>query len=133
MYVSGVFFILKVGVEESIVNASRITDHLTSLIALFVLLLCRLTSGTFTIDSSTPTLRINLLTRYYDIVLNIFLFFFKSSTYLDNQIHLHSNMIRLLEDYVHNVSIFFSILLILRSASVPRVFHFYHLLFEPFS
>jgi hypothetical protein len=75
MYVSGVFFILKVGVEESIVNASRITDHLTSLIALFVLLLCRLMSGTFTIDSSTPTLRINLLTRYYDIVLNIFLFF----------------------------------------------------------
>jgi hypothetical protein len=33
---------------------------LTSLFALFVFLLCRLTSGAFTIDSSTPTLRINL-------------------------------------------------------------------------
>jgi hypothetical protein len=47
-------FILKVGVEESIVNAPRITDHgpkqisslnLKSLFALFVFLLCRLTSG----------------------------------------------------------------------------------------
>jgi hypothetical protein len=31
-----------------------------SLFALFVFLLCRLTSGAFTVDSSTPTLRINL-------------------------------------------------------------------------
>jgi hypothetical protein len=56
-------FLLKVGVDESIVNAPRITDHgsaVTSLFALFVFLLCRLTSGTFTIDSSTPTLRRNL-------------------------------------------------------------------------
>jgi hypothetical protein len=34
--------------------------RLTSLFALFVFLLCRLTSGAFTIDSSTPTLRKNL-------------------------------------------------------------------------
>jgi hypothetical protein len=58
-------FILKVGVEESIVNAPRITErisclNLISLLALFRFLLCRLTSGAFTIDSSTPTLRINL-------------------------------------------------------------------------
>jgi hypothetical protein len=55
-------FILKVGVEESIVNAPRTTEsrnnclNLTSLSALFVFLLCRLTRGVFTIDSSTPTL-----------------------------------------------------------------------------
>jgi hypothetical protein len=56
-------FILKVGVEESILKASRISYlNLTSLFALFVFLLSRLLSGTFTIDSSTPTLslRINL-------------------------------------------------------------------------
>jgi hypothetical protein len=53
-------------IEESIVNAPRITDHgsvfknLTSLFVLFVFLLCRLTSGAFTIDSSTSTLRIDL-------------------------------------------------------------------------
>jgi hypothetical protein len=34
--------------------------NLTSLFALFVFLLCRLASGAFTIDSSTPTLRIKL-------------------------------------------------------------------------
>jgi hypothetical protein len=37
------------------VNASRITDHclnLTLLFALFVFLLCRLTSGAFTIDAN---------------------------------------------------------------------------------
>jgi hypothetical protein len=50
-----------VGVEESIVNAPRITDHnLTSLSALFVFLVYKLTSGAFTINSSTPTVRINL-------------------------------------------------------------------------
>jgi hypothetical protein len=41
----------------------RITDccsNITSLFALFVFLLCRLTSGAFTIDSSTPTLTGNL-------------------------------------------------------------------------
>jgi hypothetical protein len=57
------YLYLKVGVEELIVNASRITDNclnLTTLFALFVFLLCRLTSGAFTIDSSTPTLTINL-------------------------------------------------------------------------
>jgi hypothetical protein len=61
-------FILKVGVEESIVNApwitdhhrTRITDQLTSLCASFVFLLCRLTRGASSINSSTPTLRINL-------------------------------------------------------------------------
>jgi hypothetical protein len=43
------------------VNASRISClNLTSLVALFVFLLCRLTSGEFTIDSSTPTLTRNL-------------------------------------------------------------------------
>jgi hypothetical protein len=42
-------FRVKVAVEESI------TD-LTSLFALFVFSLCRLTSGAFTIDSSTPKL-----------------------------------------------------------------------------
>jgi hypothetical protein len=55
-------FLLEVGVEESFVNAPRITDHgsallnLTSLFALVVFLM----SGAFTIDSSRPTLRINL-------------------------------------------------------------------------
>jgi hypothetical protein len=49
-------FILKVGVEESVVNCL----NLTSLFALFVFLLCRLASGAFTIDFSTPTLRRNL-------------------------------------------------------------------------
>jgi hypothetical protein len=34
--------------------------NLTSLFALFVFLVCRLTSVAFTINSSTPTLRINL-------------------------------------------------------------------------
>jgi hypothetical protein len=54
-------FILKIGVEESIVIASRISClNLTSLFVLFVFLHCRLTSGAFTIDSSTPTFRINL-------------------------------------------------------------------------
>jgi hypothetical protein len=57
-------FILKVSVEESIVNAPRITDHsyldLTALFALFVFLLCILTSGAFTIDFSTPPFRRNL-------------------------------------------------------------------------
>jgi hypothetical protein len=48
------------------VNASRIRDHgsavyLTSLFRLFVFLLCRLTSGAFTIDSSTATFRINIV------------------------------------------------------------------------
>jgi hypothetical protein len=55
-------FLLEVGVEESFVNAPWITDHgsalfnLTSLFALVVFLV----SGAFTIDSSKPTLRINL-------------------------------------------------------------------------
>jgi hypothetical protein len=54
-YVSGVH-LNKDSVGESLVNAPRITDHgsaalnLTSLFALFVFLLCRLTRGTFTID-----------------------------------------------------------------------------------
>jgi hypothetical protein len=59
--------ITKVGVEESIVNAPRIRYrsrisclNLTSLFALFVFLLCKLRSGVFIIDSSTPTLRIHL-------------------------------------------------------------------------
>jgi hypothetical protein len=52
-------FILKVGAEKSIVKAPRIRSRiscliLTSLFALFVFLLCRWTSGAFTIDSSTP-------------------------------------------------------------------------------
>jgi hypothetical protein len=53
----------KVGVEESIVNAPRITDQLLKsnlIFVLFVFFLCRLTSGAFTIYFSTPTLRINL-------------------------------------------------------------------------
>jgi hypothetical protein len=54
-------FHLKVGVEESIVNAPRISRlNLISVFTLFVFLLCRLTSGAFTIDYSTPTLRRNL-------------------------------------------------------------------------
>jgi hypothetical protein len=53
-------FLLKAGVEESIVNTtdyrSRISClNLTSLFALFVFLLCRLTSGDP--KSSIPTLR----------------------------------------------------------------------------
>jgi hypothetical protein len=67
-FISGVhlyIFILKLGIEESIVNVPRITDtdHLFKsnlIFSLFVFLLCRLTSGAFTIDSSTPILRINL-------------------------------------------------------------------------
>jgi hypothetical protein len=51
-------FILKVGVEESIANAPRITDHGSA-----VLILRFYTSGAFTIESSTPTLRINLNER----------------------------------------------------------------------
>jgi hypothetical protein len=42
------------------VNAPRITDQLFQLFPMFVFLLCRLTSGAFKIDSSTPTLRRNL-------------------------------------------------------------------------
>jgi hypothetical protein len=50
------------------IDCERTTDYgsqisclnLTSFFALFVSLLCRLTSGAFTIDSSTPTLSINL-------------------------------------------------------------------------
>jgi ABC-type polysaccharide/polyol phosphate export permease len=53
--------ITKVGVEESIRYRSRISClNLTSLFALFVFLLCRLRSGVFIIDSSTPTFRIHL-------------------------------------------------------------------------
>jgi hypothetical protein len=48
-------FILEVGVEDSISCL-----NLTSLLAFFVFLLCRLTNGAFTIESSAPTLRINL-------------------------------------------------------------------------
>jgi hypothetical protein len=44
-----------------IICRSRISSlNPTSLSALFVFSLCRQTSGAFTIDSSTPTLRINL-------------------------------------------------------------------------
>jgi hypothetical protein len=58
------------------VNCERTTDYgsrisglkLTSLIALFVFLLCRVTSGAFTIDSSTPIFRINL--NEHPILLN---------------------------------------------------------------
>jgi hypothetical protein len=54
-------FLFKVDVEEPIVNSSRISClNLTSLFALFLFSLCRLTSGAFTIDSSTPTLKRNL-------------------------------------------------------------------------
>jgi hypothetical protein len=64
-------FILKVGVEESIVNAPQITDQRSA-----VFLLCRRTSGAFTIDSSTPTLTINLNERpiliYFNIVKILF-------------------------------------------------------------
>jgi hypothetical protein len=42
-------------------HRSRISClNLTSLFAMFVFIFCRLTSGAFTIDSSTPTFRINL-------------------------------------------------------------------------
>jgi hypothetical protein len=58
-----IIFVLGVGVEGSIVNASRITD--TDQL-LFVVLLCRLTSGAFTIDSSRPTLRRNYLNTGYN-------------------------------------------------------------------
>jgi hypothetical protein len=51
-------FILKVGVDESIVNAPRITDHGSA-----VLILRFYTNGAFSIDSPTPTLRINLNER----------------------------------------------------------------------
>jgi hypothetical protein len=47
-------FPVKVGVEETIVNAQRIIRCL--LFALFVFLVSRLTNGAFTIDSFTVTL-----------------------------------------------------------------------------
>jgi hypothetical protein len=47
-------FPVKVGVEETIVNAQRIIRCL--LFALFVFLVSRLTNGAFTIDSFTATL-----------------------------------------------------------------------------
>jgi hypothetical protein len=50
-------------VEESIVNASRTTDQLFKsnlTFCVFVFLLCILTTGAFTIDSSTPTWTGNL-------------------------------------------------------------------------
>jgi hypothetical protein len=57
----------KIDIVESIVNAPPVTHslrisclNLTSLFALFVFLQYRLTSGAFTIDSSTPTLTGNL-------------------------------------------------------------------------
>jgi hypothetical protein len=45
----------------------QITDQLflTSLLALFVFCLCKLTSGVFTIDSSTSTLRMNTRSDTY--------------------------------------------------------------------
>jgi hypothetical protein len=65
--------ILKVGVEESVVNVPRITDHGSAdrrymdrlyksnlTFCVVCVLLCKRTSGAFTMDSSTPTLRINL-------------------------------------------------------------------------
>jgi hypothetical protein len=53
-------FIFKVGVEESIVNAPRISClNLTSLFTLFVFLVCRLTRGAFTINSSILTENFN--------------------------------------------------------------------------
>jgi hypothetical protein len=58
-------FILKVGVEESIVNAplgrlqSKNTNNAKSEVR-FKQLIRGLIRGAFTIDSSTPTLRINL-------------------------------------------------------------------------
>jgi hypothetical protein len=54
-------FNVKAGFEKSIVNAPRISClNLTSLFTLFVFLVCKLTSGAFTINSSTSTLRGNL-------------------------------------------------------------------------
>jgi hypothetical protein len=49
--------------------------NLTSLFALFVFLVCRLTSGAFTINSSSPTLRRNLnehpIYKYGEVKKNI--------------------------------------------------------------
>jgi hypothetical protein len=60
-------FPVKVGVEESIENAPRITDQLfKSNLTFCVFLICRLTIGAFTVDSSAPTLTGNLMnTRYF--------------------------------------------------------------------
>jgi hypothetical protein len=50
-------FPVKVGVEESIENAPRITDQLfKSNLTFCVFLICRLTMGAFTVASSAPTL-----------------------------------------------------------------------------
>jgi hypothetical protein len=65
-------FILKVGVE---VEDSIFCLNLTSLFALFVFLLCRLTSGAFTIDFSTTTLRINLNEHQIPIIQSFYQFF----------------------------------------------------------
>jgi hypothetical protein len=54
-------FLLKVGAERTTDYGLRISClNLTSLFALFVFLLSRLTSGAIPIDSSMPTLRRNL-------------------------------------------------------------------------
>jgi hypothetical protein len=53
-------FIFEVGVDESHHGLQISCLNLTSLFALFVFLVCRLTSGAFTIDSLTPTLKIHL-------------------------------------------------------------------------
>jgi hypothetical protein len=67
--VSGVHLkvhILKIGVEESIVNTPQITDHGSAVFKcnLTFCVVCVFTlqtnGGAFTIDSSMPTLRINL-------------------------------------------------------------------------
>jgi hypothetical protein len=53
---------------------------LTPLFALFVFLICRLTSGAFTIDSSTPTLKYHI--RMQINLEKIFYYFFNFTTFI---------------------------------------------------
>jgi hypothetical protein len=65
-------FLLKVGVEESILNAPRITDQLfKSNLTFCVVCVFTLQTDEFTIEFSTPTLRTNLnehryIKRFFD-------------------------------------------------------------------
>jgi hypothetical protein len=61
-------FILKVGVEESIVNAPLVLQSKNTKNAKSEVRFKQLICGVFTIDSSTPTLRINKKNRGDELI-----------------------------------------------------------------
>jgi hypothetical protein len=77
--ISGVHLNFSLVLKSWRVDCERTTDYgtrisclnLTSLFALFVFLLCRLTSGAFTIYSSMPTLSSNLNEHLYITITNL--------------------------------------------------------------